>query len=81
MYEFDKPDHFKWKWIDHNFGLHLGALSEEMKKMFGNMNLPTSLTREMNYNFDLDEKGKVVRMYNDKYEKIFGKKKQWNGHS
>jgi hypothetical protein len=75
MYDYDSPNHFNWKLLEFSFSLNFESLSEEMRNLYEYMLPEMDHHKEIKYSFDLDDKGKIIRMYNDYHEKIFKKKK------
>ena len=74
MFEYHNPTHFTWRHIDYTSKLLLQEAVKGLEDMFVGVDLTKGQIREIKNEFETNENGKLLRIYNDYYEKILDKK-------
>lgn len=69
IYEYDRPNHFIWSFTWYNPNWRQFWTKEIASPL--KLDLTKPLIQNMQYEFDTDDNGKLLRMYNNEEEKIF----------
>jgi len=75
QFDYDKTNHFFWRLLNYNQPIKLADIPEALQSMFKGLSLQLNPIRDLTYEFETNEKGIVIKMYGDGFEKSFNNKK------